>query len=48
MNSIATIRNREGDSHGGSFKTQVVHARFVVNVSGSLVSFLVGLKNEKI
>ena len=48
MNSIATIRNREGDSHGGSFKTQVVHARFVVNVSGSLVSVLVGLKNEKI
>lgn len=47
MDSIKSIRNREGDSHGGSQEAHLLHAKFVVNITGSLVEFLVGLRNKK-
>jgi hypothetical protein len=47
MNAIASIRNQESDSHSGTHQTRVLNAKFVVNVAGSLVEFLVGLRNER-
>jgi len=46
MNAITTIRNREGNSHARSQNVATLHAKFVVNVAGSLVNFLVGLRQQ--
>lgn len=45
-NAISSLRNRESDAHAGA-QPAVHNAKFVVNVAGSLVEFLVGLRNEK-
>jgi hypothetical protein len=47
MNSVASIRNNESDSHSGTHPSRAVNAKFVVNVAGSLVEFLVALRNER-
>jgi hypothetical protein len=47
VNSLSCIRNREGDSHVAVQTATQVHAKFAVNLSGSLATFLIGIRNEK-
>lgn len=47
VNSLCCIRNREGDSHVAVQAARQVHAKFAVNLSGSLATFLIGIRNEK-
>jgi len=47
VNSLCCIRNREGDSHVAIQTARQVHAKFAVNLSGSLATFLIGIRNEK-
>ena len=47
MNSITCIRNREGDSHASSQAARSLQAKFVVNLAGSLVAFLTGVRKER-
>jgi hypothetical protein len=47
VQSTSTIRNREGDSHATGLVASQVHARFVVNLSGSVASFLIGLRSQR-
>jgi hypothetical protein len=47
MDAIKNIRNREGDSHGGPQAAELLQAKFVVNITGSLVEFLIGIRNKR-
>jgi Abortive infection C-terminus len=47
VNSLCCIRNREGDSHVAVHVAKPVHAKFSVNLAGSLATFLIGIRGEK-
>ncbi len=47
VNSISCIRNRESDSHVGIHNAEQIQAKFVVNIAGSVATFLIGLWNQK-
>lgn len=50
VDGIATIRNKYGDAHGKSVTSEneleQYHVDFVINITGSLVTFLLSLTNR--
>ncbi len=44
VHAVAGIRNRASDSHAAVFQVGPAHAKFVVNLAGSLSAFLVGVR----
>jgi HEPN domain-containing protein len=46
-NAVSAIRNRESDSHATGNMTDHLRAKFVVNIAGSIVTYLIGLRSEK-
>jgi hypothetical protein len=47
ISSISCIRNRESDSHASRKIADVVQAKFIVNIAGSIAMFLVELRKYK-
>jgi hypothetical protein len=47
VNAISCIRNRTGDAHSSAEKVDPTHASLVVNLAGSLVSYLVATSSVK-
>jgi hypothetical protein len=47
INSISCIRNRESDSHASPQIADVIQAKFIVNIAGSIALFLVELRKDK-
>lgn len=47
VNAISFIRNRTGDAHSSAEQVDTAHASLVVNLAGSLVSYLVATNNMR-
>lgn len=47
VNAISCIRNRESDSHSSIHNAEQIQAKFVVNIAGTIATFLIGLWNQK-
>jgi Abortive infection C-terminus len=44
--TLTCIRNRESDAHASVHKTTSAHARFVVNLAGSMATFIIQTKKR--